>query len=155
VLLRPPRVSHEVIRDLPPPPGSAVRGRRLSYGTGLSIKYLLLSKWTVSASLAGDEVTSPHFPFRCLGSGFHVNRTYNVRTNLSVPLRITGFSVLSIILWKTQRFGNWICFRNVVLFQYLEYRTVNKALKPSDSVCYTPSWELKDFQLMVLWHIGT
>jgi hypothetical protein len=33
-------------------------------------------------------------------------------------------------------------FRNVVFFSYSEFRRIDKALKPRDSECYTPSSEL-------------
>jgi hypothetical protein len=37
--------------------------------------------------------------------------------------------------------GNRSSFRNVVFYSYLEFRTMNKVQKPSDSDCYTPSSE--------------
>jgi hypothetical protein len=64
MLLLPTRISHEFIWDWLPPPRHCRKmpaSDRLSYGTGLAIKYLLLSKWTVSVTVAGDEVTCPTF----------------------------------------------------------------------------------------------
>jgi hypothetical protein len=50
---------------------------------------------------------------------------------------------------KTQRFRNWICFRNVVFFHcYLgNIRTMDKVRKPNISVCYTPSSEPYSIQI--------
>jgi hypothetical protein len=61
--------------------------------------------------------------------------------------------------WKTHRFGNWTCFRlqirggihllcwvsgltgSVVFSSYLEFRAMDKVLKPIDSECFTTSPE--------------
>jgi hypothetical protein len=56
---------------------------------------------------------------------------------------LLSFWTFSIVLYsrneKTRRFGNWICFRPQIqfpkrrVFLFLEYRTMEKAQKPSNS----------------------
>jgi hypothetical protein len=58
---------------------------------------------------------------------------------------LLSFWALSIVRistnQKTQRFGNWICFRNVVFFWFVEIRMMDEVQKLSSNECYTPTSE--------------
>jgi hypothetical protein len=100
----------------------------------------------------------------------HMGNKYRNIFICSELLGFRNFSIVRYSRkWKTRRFENWICFRPQVsggktpiqlgafspltwgrkqiqfpkcrVFYFLEYRTMEKVQKPSNSECYTPSSE--------------